>query len=1623
MPVIDEGELETLIHQYGRGPIQPRSGPYMDTNLERGMFSSYRELDSFRETGREKPSFHQKSIQDELKSGQIPISVHETYRLINTDDPVAVDFQIKMAAITQRLFKGNYGAKTHDFRFLLSDVDDPEACILTGAQPPIVVISKGAIEKFETEDELAAAIAHELTHQHIFDRIGAHANSNPEESSADAWAVNLLQEAGYNPNAMLTMLEKVYPSYSRHRKTAIEAKEPHPSYPTRRRHVEDVLAYFESKKPLNSQLTPLDLTLKNSVTSVRHVALVDAYLDNLDYEKISPEEQVDILCRLWDEELIKLSFDEHKTRFDAFENRLSALAVIVQKTPRVLDPLLRRVLLIPYEGFMKGDYISSGYKDDRIESLYKALSRGYGAHQERKYGWTPIGPLAYLKTAMTCFIQAESAEDAQAHAEIINTIGSYLSISRSPIVSNIRWPDFEVARLLTLDQKLKAGEVCALPWNNLSRWSEGSSEIRQALGRFNINDSGIPEVEESQRIILKPIEWKRYGYVPTENLSFDPNGHITGHNIKRVKREIPKERRFSRPNDDSYLLARDREADDLLKTIDFNFMENDFWGFVDRYKDQLTPQITTSEGGDKFQKIFCEKCHELRKKDPEKYTLILNEFFLEVPEEETEGKNKKSTFPRMLEEFRRSFGISAEVRPYDSWLGEGRKAIIRVQHGLSINTSYIQFALHQLDVPVKDKFRLMSQSRWRSKKGNNPEDLIDFDFRSIFQYEKPQSTADLYKVIEHLNDICGDKNHDPESRLCKAIINVEIYSYLKLQRNEALDIEKLSAICGQSTKDIESFFDKDFVLGFLPNEILDEENAKIHTNQYARLLDRQIEHLFADNASEEKTAPELVENYQILCFGSAQRTSFFDRKPKERAKYESQMRGKIDKIDNPVEKTKLLRTLLCKSDLKDPDFRVWAVNEWTRSQGQIIRENIPTGDKTLSDIKALTADIIVNARMGQSVGMLNGLLEEIQAQEDVAFIVRDKIIDHFLRTGTKGNFAAAANDYVLERIGDEPKIRENLLEFLTSPLTEETTNAFVKSLTNPDLNRKYSKDFFYIFQHDRDEKGIEIPKETRIQALHNIHRNFWALPFAARTLYIERVLFPVGEDGEEQFNKAVSYAMDKILPAGQLYMDHARLVLATHLEQCSKPLQRLVFSALITASEARDNPEAKLRPGQILSQVLSRSGAAGGKILQAIHSYLQSIPDPDEDIIQFREDLKSSKSNYNKPFRWDMLKRVKDCYKPRGDRSAPTIGNQLGAGSYGYTVELVYPEKPTALTLAREDVAEESHYQFGIFRKTAEKLSQINQMWKPLIGILSNAQSMSAVESDFEIAANQIKVAETLYNGLSVSVDGYNFNISTASLQHFGKNFKETELAAGEHFLDLPNTTKEQKKYRRAVAKAVAAVEMHIWMRGGAYDYDRHGAQCRVKGSSIKMFDHGSIPYDIEKCRVIIPTTQNKILLGQIIAEAYKESQATGVSIADALVEKLTQIESYGDSQNYLECFKRGMLALNDYIQDVADTPEEKNQFIREVILQSVRTGLADEYIVRSAIGNMPSEQIFTNESTEHSFALCDSRSSMPKRFVSLLSLAFSRTALGSWYHGRYSHQTGAVAACILHQHTVGLNN
>ena len=1555
----------------------------------------------------------QRRVLKKFKSGKIPREVREADRLIDHNSEDGKAFQKEMERIAEKLLGKDYRTKYHNFKFMLSDDNQPNAKVYTIANPPLVVFTKGLIKNSANEDEIAGVFSHELGHVKVFDLTGEVNNSNPEEAGSDVYAVLTMQKGGYVPDAMRTMMARVPEHQDR---TGIarlfDIADPHPPKSIRLRNIENAMVIVEHGQRLNTDLTPVSPDLLKICEKSKFTSKALEFARAHGYDKNAPVEerfasirsmlfadpndaskvyicQSGELQKMVLEALIDSVLEGHyDDLYKPFYNEIASYNLKeVEAKKGAKDQYYQRRSLQDIHGmygrepFLIEDKHADRYK--LIGKLKKITSKKSNTIND--YKGSGCGVFLYVQSAVEAFAEAQTPQDAVKYARIIMAYAELFDFRESTHDTDVRRTSFFTMPSSKHDigfesrkKMLKAfekGHEHPLPWNKHRLWGldesvEGHELITSALQSLLVKDGFVAESEFTPAIEVYSLSIDR----TFENFILE-DGKIVGVKIEG------NERRFSRRNYGKFLKKEKpflknalAESKSAAKNANWEKLETDFLGFIRENRDHLKPQITLLELGasDPFIEMFVDKMAALLKKDPNKFKPLLEKFIkpkskLRLRWEKAIGVEEQRNPETLLDiiyEFEDESGSETSKAHFlgNDFMGDRLKV-------LSPDHPYGRLLTECKEiVPDMVKFRLLRRMDIYNhdyKVDDHPEQLFKIDLRSFVGYKKPKTFDELCEVCTRLREAVkpswersgafNDNLNLEAEGVIYNLIDTEIHTFMFENPDVYIDYKKLTK---SSHRGLGPTY-KDQI--FSSNSDLDEKSYNEHWNKRLEDFDELNLARFEKNVALDlkkgqlKTLSLIDKFIEYSSKGTRKKASFFACRPNIRIDFENEIMDRIDSYTSAHKKKKCLEKLLFEAKLDNPDFREWAVNSWIKAQGDILNNS----NKFLSKwrLKKITKSVIANAKAGQSVNLLSGLLEEIQAQKDESLMVRDKLVKGVLKKGQGVNgLIASANDHLLANITEEPLLHQDMLRFLTEPLDDDFSVEFFDKIavcvrTKVDQATKGSLNKFAIPNQSR---------ESKLDHMSNLHKNFWSLPFAARTVYLERVIFPVGSTDQQTFDKGVTFVMDSILPEGEPYADEARKILSAHMEECSQPMQRIILSAMVTASDERvkeDGGDVSLRPGQVLSMVLSRSGAAGGKILQAIHSYMQSIETTDPEAIQFRDDLKASKSDFDRPFRWDIFDRLEKAM-PEQKLSKFRIGHLLGSGSYGYTVETIdkRSEYVTATTLARENVEYVASHQFDHYGITAKKLSKEDDKWLPLIGILENARSMSSVESNFEIGAQQISFAEKLYNGYKIKADGYTFTIDTAGLLDAGKEYKEVELAKGAHFNDLPLKTEKDKVFATAAAKACFTVEVAIALSGKAFDYDRHGAQQRIEKSSrayrksahIRMFDHGSLMYDTENGVIKTPTELEKKTLGQIIGNVYADmNNGDGSKTAmKSLLENLADIEQYGEASEYVDAFKRGILALGDFYKSMGQDEAARNEAVLGSIMTVVMSGGVDNVIL-----------------------------------------------------------------------------
>src|SRR5262249_51786106 len=159
--------------------------------------------------------------------------------------------------------------------------------------------TKGLLKILTTEDQVAAVLGHELEHENLYKRFGAHMNSKIEESSADVGSMFALREAGYQPEAMKEALA-VLPLPTKDLFSRIaSAADAHPEMHTRIRNVEDVQAWLERNKGRSkAQPTPFDSALKTRFTAVERPSDLSLTLNAGGFDQASAARKIELVAEV-----------------------------------------------------------------------------------------------------------------------------------------------------------------------------------------------------------------------------------------------------------------------------------------------------------------------------------------------------------------------------------------------------------------------------------------------------------------------------------------------------------------------------------------------------------------------------------------------------------------------------------------------------------------------------------------------------------------------------------------------------------------------------------------------------------------------------------------------------------------------------------------------------------------------------------------------------------------------------------------------------------------------------------------------------------------------------------------------------------------------------------------------------------------------------------------------------------------------------------------------------------------------------------------------------------------------------------------------------------------------------
>jgi|GEM_PF-3607441 len=978
-------------------------------------------------------------IENELQQGRIPEPLRENHCLLPEAHPAAIAFVENAHRITGRLLGPSYDPST--LRFMLSADREPNAFIITGVNPPLIVVTRGLIELAKTEDEIAGVIAHELNHQYLHDKLGIHDNSKGEEAFADTRAILMLRNADYRQDAIRTLMERLS-------ETAMSIfatiRDPHPKKDMRIRLCSNAekainLNALEGKGEQHTppMRRPDDLMqlLDKAVYTGRHIENV---LRAEGFEKAAPLRQLQIMNRIVPQELVNIGGKDngyYDFRVCDLANAIGTIKADAGSSAqkKAMDTLVETLLSAP-EKFMRRNPTPL---HNHINVLYVGAVKAWTgkAPEEDFEAVHLIGGLKGMSDAMNSFINTKSAAEAEKSANAMNVSFDHYYDKGLPIRGNfirdLPWPKLKEPMDYDLDivqwrinsaaekKKNRAIHKYAIKasWDPQVRWAEatGSKAIAIALHNLGVRDPRLPaltpeeESRNSRNTFNKPWE---YDHAPDGRLMGAKGSIYTATNPRPLTAEEKMDR-------------KDELEANLLKTSDWKKeMEGDFHGFVAKYKEQLLPILRSEDdwnkkdtGGATFAESFCDHLKILIAKEPARYKPLAEHFFSVPAGSNPPGLNQ------LIDEHLESIRHEHMHKP---------------NYLFSIRHPYTRFAMENpsgaLSLPTQ--LQVMDRSSYYvSKNDLKSPTMYDGDVATPYgstKYDKcwhcdPEkfhplpalnSFADLTKLMEGIKG-------DPV--LLEAYDNSCFYQD-KVRYHVTRFLERTKSPC--TTGELAHVID-----------VYDKYYAKIPHTQLEELMVRQLErnvnHEFAANPP----AKELVENY--LAYS---REELFDKKPALKRAYEVRLIREIKALDNPAEKKMLAWRLLSSHHrLEQPEFREFAVQTYVKTSSMALgKENA----QTHGNIRNTIDHIFENTSGDVRYSLLTRMADATETQRKLTFDIQKKLGDNAIDQIVKTKMSAALGEGMLDLCSRDEKMRIATLDYMTTPLTERSLQTYRRTLIN-----------------------------------------------------------------------------------------------------------------------------------------------------------------------------------------------------------------------------------------------------------------------------------------------------------------------------------------------------------------------------------------------------------------------------------------------------------------------------------------------------------------------------------------------------------------------------------------------
>ncbi len=1409
--------------------------------------------------------------------------IFEKLRLYNPDDKVNKLISEKIKNVLTKLLNANndkLNLKPEEVYCSGYNSDEVGAFTVTDSQyikdpkyKAVLAVSGGLIKQLDNEDEFAAVLAHELGHYYWQLKFPNNKNTIFQEQSCDTLAVEFMMNAGYNPNYAMSAWEKIGINGNKNFSDVIaRIADVHGSDSFRLNNVMAAIAVLERQR--GKHFTDIDKDKTDidwNFFKIKTVQLLpkedqESYIDTLLEYNFGTTSFYDIRDKFGQmvllQFLVQLSGMEeiknNKKRQDDFFKKLVLYIEMLKKTgTKQEEKFLQDIFMNTYQW----DYADIYLKDLQLQL--------FGIFKEFNDCLTDFSKNVYNK------------DNAVKYAEKIlkydKNIYKYLDFFAD-------YKDKKDVSIFTGFGKDNIGKL--LPFEQLKSYDNQS-------------------VNDVIRLYYNNISYGYKDTVKTEIYSVNKNG-------------IVQEYLFEDFYDNKIKLLNLLAKYDKEKSVQSCL---DCWDFIDKHDvDELfgNHSMLPNEFDVLYQKIYnriqneyfynyfgCQSNiydsgnkstvdHHLDLKQEKLRPVILN--VIDFATQKSLNKDK------VLQVYDRLFFIKDSEIILEHAINN--KYVIEKYSGVLKYSQFISLAYHIL------------ANGSNIDDANKTQKILDF-----LGITPPKNKDELYNICYTLKD--SDE----------FIFNLVLFNYMAKYELDVIDFVKFS-------KD-NKLFDH-FIIGlklpqqnFIDKRINVESYKKYSVQDKIDIYDYMLKYKFFSTYFTHKNDMLKILVNDITKY-KINETNFNTQETNNRLRLAVNIL--LQEYGEYKEK-RCLGVMTEREKLLDYIANYWAVRLGKDTRQMDYLNKVDSCVKWLDNLKTINKE-------GINICIENlskKIADKITAQFEIANLFDAKY------KSKAGNEDAVKYDWpvrIAQNVVDflcVSNLAEEGIEFLTNNFTDESCNKFLSAIQN--------KPFF-----GKEEWGNK-------QVLEQIHDNFSHSPLPVQAYFLNPLLDGYSKNPDEK----IQFVLNRIFKSMKTDEETKNAIgvviesVYNNETMAERNFDLCTLLTMVKTNNVVKNTDSNQQIGRGLKGFFQYKGDAFIKFGQML-SYLPSLP------AEIRTELATLRDKASVPDRKEIFDMLKQSLPSEEYSKISYVGDVLGAGSIYVTVQVKYDNQDCVVALMRENIQNKMMTNLDFISGTIKSM-----VWRDekKFGVLKNifeqAEKSCHNEIDIDKDYEKYKQAVDNYSPFEISLNNQKYKVDVAEWVAFGampnnKNaFKIMKLAKGDSLTSAKHTDKQQHDN----AKAYVALELAILLSGKKWDTDRHAGQQNFYTDQegvvhIGIFDTGAqidnLPSDIDRRLLglliykIIQNSRKDKSISDVLNKAindiqnndetikkyitkimykYYQSDLRNMFFAENKYEPMLNMPNIQvpdtsviekelikqKHSEYLECVRRGLLALSDIIE------------------------------------------------------------------------------------------------------------